>query len=135
MKRYFVLGALLLGLGLALAACGGGGPPTKLDVSMTDFKFDPTEYTIAAGKEITLNIENIGAAAHEFVIMKHGLTIGDKFGPEDEENIYWEVEIEPGKSDTVTFTAPTETGEYQIICGTEGHFEKGMVGKMILLAP
>ena len=121
-------------LAVTLTACGGGGPPTKIKSSMTDFKFDPTEYTIAAGKEITLEIENVGAASHEFVIMKHGLTVGDKFGPEDEENIYWEVEVESGKSDTVTFTAPTETGEYQVVCGTEGHVEKGMIAKLIVLS-
>ena len=65
--------------------------------------------------------------------MKYGLNVGDKFGPEDEGNIYWEVELESGKSDTVTFTAPTETGEYQVVCGTEGHVEKGMIGQLIVI--
>ena len=132
MKKHFVLFVLVAVLAVILAGCGGG-PSTNLKVGMTEFSFDPAEYIIPAGKEITLEIANIGAAAHEFVIMKHGLTVGDKFGPEDEENIYWEVELESGDSQTVTFTAPSEAGEYQVVCGTEGHVEQGMIGKLIVV--
>ena len=117
---------------LILTACGAKST-TELDVTMTDFKYDMEDYTIAAGKEITMNIKNDGAVLHEFVIMKYGLNIGDDFGPEDEDNIYWEVEVDPGASKTVTFTAPTEPGEYQIVCGTEGHFKAGMVTKLTVV--
>ena len=131
MKK-LALFALLAVFTLLLTACGGKST-TKLDVTMTDFKYDMENYTIAAGKEITMNIKNDGVVLHEFVIMKYGLDIGDDFGPEDEDNIYWEVEVDPGASKTVTFTAPTEPGEYQIICGTEGHFKAGMVTKMTVV--
>ena len=131
MKKYLFVIVVLLAV--TLNACSGGAASTKIESSMTEYKFDPTVYVIPAGKEITLKIENIGAATHEFVIMKHGLTVGEKFGDEDDENIYWEVEVESGKSDTVTFTAPTETGEYQVVCGTEGHVEKGMIGQLIVI--
>ena len=70
---------------------------------------------------------------HEFVIMKLGKTVGDDFGPEDEGNIYWEIEAEAGKTNSATFTAPTEPGEYQIVCGTQGHFVAGMVGKLTVV--
>lgn len=120
----------------ALSACGGGkGPSTTIDVTMTDFKYEPTEFVVPAGQEITINATNNGAVAHEFVIMKYGTTIGEKFGDEDEGNIYWEVEVDPGKSVTVTFTAPSEPGEYQVVCGIEGHFEAGMLGKLTVVAP
>ena len=121
--------ALLAVFTLILTACGGGQSTTKITVNMTDFKFDMDNYTVAAGKEITMNIKNEGAVVHEFVIMKPGLTIGDDFGPEDEDNIYWEVEAEPGESKTVTFMAPA-AGEYQVVCGTQGHFKAGMVTKL-----
>lgn len=121
---------------LMLAACGGGGgPSTTINVTFTDFKFNPDKFTIPAGAEITINASNEGAVEHEFVIMKYGTTVGEDFGDEDEENIYWEVEVEPGDSTTTTFTAPTEPGEYQLVCGTEGHFVAGMVGKVIVVAP
>lgn len=123
----------LLGV-FVLTACGTSGPTTTINVTMTDFQYAPAEFTIPAGKEITIYAVNNGAVEHEFVIMKYGLTIGEDFGDEDEENIYWEVEVNPAQSATATFTAPTEVGEYQLVCGTEGHFKAGMVGKLIVVA-
>ena len=134
MKKIFL--PLVLSLMFVLAACaGGGGPSTTIDVTFAEFTFTPAKFTIPAGQEITIHTTNTGAVIHEFVIMKFGETIGDDFGDEDEANIYWEVETEPGKSGTATFTAPSEPGEYQIVCGTEGHFMAGMVGKLTVVAP
>ena len=120
---------------LLLTACGASGPSTNINVEFTDFKFTPDAFSIPAGETITLNATNNGKVEHEYVIMKYGLTIGDNFGPEDEDNIYWEVEVLPGADTSVTFTAPTEPGEYQIVCGTEGHFVAGMVGSLTVVAP
>ncbi|MBK7320624.1 cupredoxin domain-containing protein [Candidatus Villigracilis affinis] len=118
-----------------ITACGGNRPSTNLKVDMVEFTFTPPEFVIPAGQEITITAVNNGAVIHEFVIMNFGQTIGDDFGDEDEGNIYWEVEAEPGKTVTATFTAPTEPGEYQVVCGTEGHFIAGMVGKLTVVAP
>lgn len=131
-KSLFVLFVLMF----VLTACGGGGgPSTTIDVTFAEFSFTPAEFTIPAGQEITITAKNDGAVIHEFVIMKLGETIGDDFGDEDEGNIYWEVEAEPGTTATATFTAPTEPGEYQLVCGTEGHFVAGMLGKLTVVAP
>ena len=135
MKKFSVLMVLVMGVSMVLTACGGGGPSTELKVDMVDFMFDPDSYTVPAGETITLELSNSGAVEHEFVIMKFGTTIGDDFGDEDEENIYWEAEVEAGDSGTFTFTAPSEPGEYQIVCGIEGHFLAGMVGSMTVVAP
>lgn len=135
MKRTTVLLSMIIVLSLVLTACGASGPSTTIDVEFTDFHFTPDVFSIPAGSEITLNATNAGAVIHEFVIMKLGQTIGDDFGDEDEANIYWEVEAEPGESKSVTFTAPTEPGEYQVVCGTEGHFVAGMVGSLTVVAP
>lgn len=127
--------ALSLVLVFVLASCGGGAKASNtIDVTMTDFAFTPTEFSIQAGDEITVNATNNGAVLHEFVIFKLGQTAGEMFGDEDEENIFWEVEVEPGQSTTIVFTAPTEPGEYYITCGIEGHLEAGMVGKLIVVA-
>ena len=121
----------LLALSLVLSACGGpSGPSTSIKVNFSDFKFTPAEFTIPAGQLITITATNEGQVEHEFVIMKLGMTAGDKFGDEDEANIYWEVEAAPGETKTETFTAPTEPGEYELVCGTQGHLEAGMVGKL-----
>lgn len=135
MKRTSVLLTMIVVLSLVLTACGASGPSTTIDVEFTDFHFTPDFFSIPAGAEITLNATNGGAVIHEFVIMKLGQTIGDDFGDEDEGNIYWEVEADAGKSVTVTFTAPSEPGEYQVVCGTEGHFVAGMVGSLTVVAP
>lgn len=133
MKNLKFLVAVVLLTALTLTACGGGDQPsTNLKVEFTDFQFNPDSFVIPAGQEITLTATNSGAVVHEIVIMKFGTTVGDDFGDEDEENIYWEVEVEPGQSATVTFTAPSEPGEYQLVCGTEGHFVAGMVGTLVV---
>lgn len=134
MKKIIVLFSVIIILSLALAGCGGGGPSTEIKVTMTDFKFEPMEFTVPAGQVITVNAINNGAVEHELVVFKLGTDAGEKFGNEDEDNIYWEVEVLPGQSSTTTFTAPTEPGEYYITCGIEGHLEAGMIGKLIVVA-
>jgi len=127
--------AVLLVFVFLLTACGGGnGPSNTLNVDFTEFHFTPDAFRVPAGQEITLNATNSGAVVHEFVIMKLGESVGEDFGDEDEGNIYWEVEAEPGEKKTVTFTAPTEPGEYQVVCGTQGHYVAGMIGKLTVVA-
>lgn len=134
MRKYIIPASLIFILSLVLSSCGGGGPSTTINVVMTDFHFEPMEFTIPAGQEITVNATNNGAVEHEFVIFKFGTDAGDKFGDEDEENIYWEVEVMPGQAATETFTAPDEPGEYSITCGTQGHLEAGMSAKLTVVA-
>lgn len=132
MKRVlFILSLLLI---VALTSCGAGGPTTTLNVTMTDFQFTPNQYTVPAGQEITLNVANTGAVVHNFVIMKLGTTAGPTYEEEDEVNVYWqERDIQPGGDVSVTFPAPTEPGEYEVICRTEGHIASGMVGKLTVV--
>lgn len=134
MKKFSLLIAIILGSALILTACGGSGPTTNLRVDMVEFMFNPADYTVPAGQEITLELSNNGAVEHELVIMEFGTEVGADFGDEDEANIYWEAELQPGASGTYTFTAPSEPGEYQVVCGTPGHYLAGMVGKLIVVA-
>ncbi len=108
---------------------------TNVNVTMVDYLYKPNEIVIPAGQQITLNLTNNGAVHHEFVIMKYGTTVGESFGDEDEENIYWEQEVEPGQTMSVTFTAPTEPGVYQFVCGIEGHYTAGMKGTIRVVVP
>ena len=132
MKRIFILAAVLLSL--LLAACGGGGGVSdKINVTMTDFQFQPNQFTVPAGQEISFTSANNGAVVHNFVIMKLGTSAGDSFDNEDVPNVYWEVELVPGGSTETTFTAPSEPGEYQVVCRTEGHIVSGMTAKLIVV--
>jgi plastocyanin len=131
MKRLFPIAVLALALSLALTACGGAG--NTINVTMTDFAYLPNSFTVPAGAQITLNAKNNGATEHEFVIMKKGFSVTPPFGDKDESNIYWELDqIEAGTSKTATFTAPSEPGTYEVVCGLLAHIEKGMVATLIV---
>jgi len=134
MKKLFFLLVLVLTCSLFLSACGPGYA-TDLKVSMADFSYTPKDLKIPAGKEITLTATNNGLVDHEFVIMKKGTIVTAPFNDDDEPNVFWEVEVKPGKTETVKFTAPADAGEYQVVCGTPAHFEAGMVAKLMVVTP
>lgn len=119
---------------LLLTACGGNGPTTNLEVILGDFQFTPNEFIVPAGQEISFKAVNNGAVVHNFVIMQLGVDAGASFEDDDVTNVYWEVELLPGADVATSFTAPSEPGEYQVICRTEGHIASGMVGKLIVVA-
>lgn len=121
-----------------LVACGAGGggqASTNLEVDMVEFMYNPDAYTVPAGQEITIELKNSGAIVHDFVIMKLGTQVSMPFDDNDKDNVYWEHEVGAGQSDTVTFTAPSEPGEYQVVCGIPGHMEAGMIGTLTVVAP
>jgi plastocyanin len=125
-----VLASLML---ILLTACGAGGASDKIDVKMTDFQFQPSQFTVPAGQEITFTSSNNGAVVHNFVIMKLGTSAGPMFDEEDIPNVYWEVELLPGADTNTSFTAPTEPGDYEVVCKTEGHIASGMTGKLTVV--
>lgn len=132
MRRFFIIAAVFLSL--MLTSCGGaGGPSTSIDVRMTDFQFQPNQFTVPAGQEIKFTSSNNGAVVHNFVIMKLGTSAGPMFDEEDIPNVYWEVELVPGADTNTSFTAPTEPGDYEVICKTEGHIASGMTGKLVVV--
>jgi len=118
-------------LALQLTACKTA--PTSIDVILSDYKFTPNVFTIAAGKEITIHLQNDGLVSHTFIIFKLGTDAGETFGHEDEVNIYWRVEVLPSHSATAMFTAPSAPGQYYVTCGLGGHHEAGMVATLIVV--
>ena len=134
-RRVFALTVIVLIV--VLSGCGGGAA-TEIDATMTDFAFDPATWEIAAGQDITINLQNDGAVEHEWVLLRPGVTIDSEADlPETEEElladfVYWEDEVEPGDSKTLTFAAPP-AGEYQIICAIESHFDAGMKGSLTVV--
>jgi uncharacterized cupredoxin-like copper-binding protein len=131
-KKLLVL--LVMVLVLALSACAKSGPATKISFTMTDFAFNPNEFTVPAGEDITLKVTHNGTMEHSFIVMKYGTDTGEMFDEDDKPNVYWEEDLQPGDSETVIFTAPDQPGTYQVICGMPGHLQSGMVGKLIVTA-
>jgi len=130
MKKTFSITVLLSLLVIVLAACSSGPETTSITVDMADFSFNPAQVSVPAGSEVELNLSNSGTLEHEWVIMLLGQEATAPFDDDDEGNLYWEAELLPGDSQTFTFTAPEEPGEYQLVCGTAGHLEAGMVGNL-----
>jgi uncharacterized cupredoxin-like copper-binding protein len=134
MKKISLILGLILLLGLILTACassGGSGSSNTLNVAMTDFKFDPSSLTVAAGKPVTINIKNNGSVQHNFTVMSK--PVNGSYSDADKANVLFTSEVvDPGSSKTVNFTAPATPGDYQVICTVPGHFEAGMVGHLIV---
>jgi plastocyanin len=133
-RRYWIAAVLMaLALVLTVSACTSAakaGPSTTLDVQMTDFAYSPTSFAIPAGKEITLNLKNNGKVPHEFVIIKRGEKVTLPFDDDDEAKVYWEQEAKAGETVSVKFTAPSEPGTYDVVCGQPSHMEAGMVSTL-----
>jgi uncharacterized cupredoxin-like copper-binding protein len=129
MKKTITGTILVLALSLILTACGS--KKTTLNVTATDTGYDSKTYTVPAGAEVTLNLTNNGAIEHEFAILKLGQHVTPPFGDKDEDKILWELDgVDAGETKSDTFTAPTEPGEYDVICGIPGHIEMGMTATL-----
>jgi uncharacterized cupredoxin-like copper-binding protein len=121
---------------MVAAGCQGGDEAsTSLEVTTSEFQFSPSEWTVPAGEEITIDITNDGTVLHEWVLMQPGVDIASEADlPETEEElladfVYVEDEVDAGDSKSLTFTAPA-AGTYQVICAIEGHFDGGMEGTL-----
>lgn len=103
-----------------LVACGGA-PAFRAEVTLTEFRIDPTSTVFQAGP-VGLDVDNAGRFGHTLVITNPSgevVTVGDF--------------LEPEKTDTITVDlAP---GEYQLTCRIIGqdsdgnvidHYEEGM---------
>ncbi len=134
MKKFTVLFGMVIILSLILTACGGSGGSAggaSIKTTMTDFKFDPAQWTVPAGKQITLDLTNNGSVEHSWVLMSKPIA-GPSFTDADKANVLFSKTVAAGGSETATFTAPATAGEYQVLCDIAGHYEAGMVGKLIV---
>jgi len=106
--------------------------------------------TAAAGEEIRINLMTESAMpavamAHNFALLAADADVeafvNASITARDNEYIAPDMQdwviantamIGGGESDEITFTAPTEPGEYVFICSFPGHYTGGMVGVLIV---
>lgn len=132
-RKLVLISVFVMLMASILSACGGSsGGNTTINATLTDFKFDPAEWTVPAGKEITLKLTNNGAVEHDWVLMAKPVTPPASAGSPDE---IFMADVPAGQNATVKFTAPSAPGEYQVICTVPGHLEAGMAGKLIVTQP
>jgi uncharacterized cupredoxin-like copper-binding protein len=100
--------------GTAAQATGPGG---TVNLTATDFKFDPSDTTVKSG-QVTLNEKNDGQVTHS-------LEIEDVTPGHDQE---LEGDVSPGSSGKLTVNlAP---GKYEFYCPIDNHKEMGMEGEL-----
>ena len=126
MKKIF----LIVLFALTLAACSSN--KATLNVTATHEGYDSSTYTVPAGAEVTVNFTNHSPVVHGFAILKQGEHVTPPFQTADKEKILWELAAQPGKTNSATFKAPTEPGEYDIICKVPGHLELGMKATLVV---
>lgn len=93
-----------------------------------------TRSTLAAtAMAHNLAIIELGTDLEAFVRASIGARDNDYIAPEYEDRvIVTTAMLGGGESDTITFTAPEEPGEYDYVCTFPGHYQAGMVGKLIV---
>ena len=131
LNKRFIYG-LATAVLLLMAACGGGAPAEEtvetvtLDVIGDDsFNFEPANYTVPAGAEVTVNFENVGTLEHSWVLVSERVEPTEATA-EDALAGASSGTIAGGESTTFTFAAPP-AGEYTVVCTIPGHAAGGMV--------
>lgn len=127
--RFQIYAAVMLLLVAGLAACGG--PSTaELAMSMSEFSFSPASASVPAGAEVTLTLTNSGTIEHNWVLLDAGYQAAAPFDADDQANVVTETKVAAGEAQTFAFTAPADSGSYQIVCSIPGHLEAGMTASL-----
>lgn len=141
---------VLLAIAPAFIGCSRNVvPPKVVEITGDDFmKFDVTSFEAKPGQSVTVRLKNVGelpkeAMAHNWVLLAKQAD-ASKFveaGIPHPETDYIAFEqsfyvlaktrtLGPGESDSVTFTAPRESGPYDYVCTFPDHYASGMKGVM-----
>ena len=119
---------------------GREGDPKKVsrtvNVDMSDkMRFFPDSLTVKRGETVRFVVKNSGKAMHEMVIgtlaelKEHAELMKKHPGMEHDEP--YMAHVAPGKTERIVWQF-TRAGEFYYGCLIPGHFEAGMVGKVIV---
>lgn len=121
-------------------AFGREGDPAKatrtIRVDMSDgMRFTPADITVKRGETVKLVATNKGKVLHEMVLgtsdeLKKHAEMMKKF-PGMEHDEPHMAHVKPGKRGEIVWQF-TQAGEFQFACLIPGHFEAGMVGKVVV---
>lgn len=130
----------------AETAFGRSADPKKASrtilVEMSDsYRFKPAEITVKQGEIVRFVAVNAGAEMHEMVLgtlqelrehaeMMKKQKAGAKMDHHDEPYI---AHVAPGNSGVIAWQF-TKAGEFHYGCLVDDHFERGMIGKVVVVA-
>jgi uncharacterized cupredoxin-like copper-binding protein len=107
-----------------------------VQVDMSDkMRFSPAQLTVKRGETVRFVVKNSGKVMHEMVIgtMKELKTHADmmKKHPGMEHDEPYMAHVKPGATEQMVWQF-TKPGEFYYGCLVPGHFEAGMIGKIIV---
>ncbi len=121
-------------------AFGKPGDPKKaartIDVDASDsLRFTPSQLAIRRGETVRFVVRNSGKLAHEMVLgtmdeLKEHAALMRKF-PDMEHDEPSMTQMKPGATGSFAWQF-TKAGEFYYGCLVPGHFEGGMVGKIVV---
>lgn len=121
-------------------AFGREGDPRKvgrtIKVDMSDaFRFTPSDVVIKRGETVKFVVGNSGKQLHEMVLgtaqeLQEHAELMKKF-PDMEHADANMAHVKPGAMGEIVWQF-NKAGEYQFACLVPGHFEAGMVGKLVV---
>ncbi|BDG61113.1 cupredoxin domain-containing protein [Caldinitratiruptor microaerophilus] len=91
-----------------------GAAKVEVTATITEWKIEPAEIEVEAGKRLVLTVKNEGTVPHNFAIPELNLRL---------------VGIAPGASRTVELNAD-EPGTYEFLCDIPGHAQLGQRGTL-----
>ena len=147
-----ILGALLaLAVASNLAAADSGPRVIKLKAGMENqMKFDVSSIAVAPGESVKVVLTNLCALpktvmGHNWVLLAKGTdsvafsnaaapeAATEYIPPKMKDKVLAAVKLlGPNESGEVTFTAPTEPGEYPFLCTFPAHCVVGMKGVLVV---
>ena len=123
--------ALLAGLAVVLAGCGGksGGSKTQaapsgsgggqtIQVKETEYKLTPSSFTVSKPGTVTFEVKNAGTIGHALEVEGNGV--------EEKTST-----ISPGSSAKLTVDL-SKNGTYQLYCPIDGHRTMGMQASVVV---
>jgi len=117
-SRHFAIVLLVLTLAMGSACGGSSGPPAgSIKVTMTEFKFSPSDISAPTGK-VVFFLVNAGQASHNMVVL-------DSSGKQVAKS-----ELVQAGNDSVFTIDNLTAGTYTFVCDVPGHREAGMVGTL-----
>lgn len=122
-------------------------PLKEIKITGNDqMKFNQDKLEALPGQPLKVTFENVGSMpkasmGHNWALLKKGVDVmafteagfasagNDYINPDNEKDVIVRTAIlGPGESETVTFNAPSEPGEYSYVCTFPGHTAAGMKG-------